>query len=297
MHQTLNKLYCEYSSGKLKRADFEGSIYKYLIYNQEKTSISHWKRNEYEDFVSWFYPRLQTAINSYKETGSSFEAYIAKYLLVSAREFYVRNAANSVIEYSIWSARISDMYIHEESPLYIAENPGSSAPVYNKTEDLITQLILEKKGRKNTRRILALILKCYYYVSENFAQRIALAAGIDSKELTEMLSKIRKIREKKDDEIYLIKERIYCQYYRCIVYEKRLSLFEENSIAHEKLKQRLEKAKQRLESMRKRMMSIRMEATNKQVADVIGITKGTVDASLFRLKTQWKILAKKADLN
>jgi FixJ family two-component response regulator len=94
-----------------------------------------------------------------------------------------------------------------------------------------------------------------------------------------------------------MKERIYCQYYRCIVYEKRLLLIQENNAAYEKLKLRLEKAKQRLEKMRKRITLIRTEATNKQVAEVIGIKKGTVDASLHKLKARLNNLSEKSQLN
>ena len=287
MQKNLNDLYSEYYSGQLKRTKFEGLIYSYFVYNQSKTCISHWKRHEYEDFVSWFFPRLRTAIDSYKETGASFEAYINKYLLISAKEYHVRTTTNSVIEYSAWSARVPEMYLHEEPPAYH----------FNKTEDLLTKLVVDKKGRKNTRRILALILKCYYYVSENFAEKIAPMIGVDKKELIEMLSNIRKIREKKDDEIFLLKERIYCQFYRCIIYEKRLSLIKENTFSYNKLKLRHEKAKQRLEKMRSRMTTMRTEATNKQIAEVIGITKGTVDASLYRLKANWEIMSKNAALN
>jgi len=287
MKQILNKLYFNYLLGDIDRSEFEGNIYDYYLNNQEKTLLGHWKKDEYEDFLSWFYPRLKRSIDSYREKGASFEAYFKKYFLISSREYRVRKVTNAVTEYSAWSARVPDMYVREEAPSYTV----------NKTEDLIAELISDKKGRKNTRRILALILKCYYYVSDNFAEKIAKKIGVSSDELIEKLTKIRKIRQKKDDEIYYLKERIYCQYYRCIIYEKKLSLAKENPTAYNKLKIKRDKARQRLEKMRSRLSTIRTEATNKQIAEVIGITKGTVDASLSRLKTRWRELAKKANLN
>ena len=71
----------------------------------------------------------------------------------------------------------------------------------------------------------------------------------------------------------------------------------ENTAAAVKLKQRLEKARLRLETMRKRLAGIRSDATNSQVAEVIGISKGAVDASLHHLKTKWNIGANKSLLN
>jgi DNA-directed RNA polymerase specialized sigma subunit len=286
--ETINDIYSEYFLGNLKREEFEGIIYKYLVKNKEKTCIKHWKQDEYEDFISHFYSNLKKVIDSYEDTGSSFEAYLYRYMIISAKEYQVRMTTNAVVEYSTWSARIPEMYAYEEPPIYHTTN---------NTEEVITKMISGTNGRKNTRRILALILKCYYYVSDDFAEKIAPLIGIDVKELTEMLNKIRKIRRDKDDNIYFLKERIYCQFYRCIVYEKRLSLMRDNTLAYEKLYRRLDAARQRLESMRNRITTIRKEATHKQIAEVIGISKGTVDASLHRLKEKWESMAKKANLN
>jgi len=284
---SINDLYSQYISGEIKREEFEGNLYSYLVNNQEKTCLSHWKNDEYEDYVSWFYPSLQRAIDSYNETGSSFEAFMHKFLLISSKEYHVRITTRSVIEYSAWSARVSEMYAHEQPPVYLHE----------KTESVIQQLIIDKKGRRNTRRILALILKCYHYISDDFLDKISDVIGIDKKELREMVMKIRRMRQKRDDDIYQMKERIYRQYYRCIIYEKRLFLLKENTLLYNKMFLRLEKARQRLEKMRERMAKIRTDASNKQVADVIGIKKGTVDSSLFKLKAKWKIMASKSDLN
>jgi DNA-directed RNA polymerase specialized sigma24 family protein len=49
----------------------------------------------------------------------------------------------------------------------------------------------------------------------------------------------------------------------------------------------LEKARRRLAAMRKRLAAIRMEATNNQVAEIMGLSKGTVDASLHNVKRKY----------
>jgi len=284
---TLNEFYSEYLLGNIKHDELESIIYTYLVNNKAKTCIKHWKQNEYEDFISHFYPQLKKIINSYENTGSSFEAYLYGFILVSAKEYNVRTTTNAVTEHSAWNARIPDMYVYEEPPVYKIN--------YKKEE--ITRMITGVNGKKNTRRILALVLKCYYYVSDDFAYKIAALIGIDAKELIDKLNKIRKIRQKRDDNIYLFKERIYCLFYRCIVYEKRLSAIRENTFAYEKMRRRLEKARLRLKRMRERIKRVRTDATNKQIAEVIGIKKGTVDASLHRLKERWKKMSKKANLN
>jgi len=287
MKQTLNKLFSRYKKDEISRSKLEGLIYSYFLDNQEKTCISHWKRDDYEDFISWFYPRLKIAIDTYAETGSSFEAFIARYLLISSKEYHVKVVTKSVIEYSAWSARVPDMYVYEEAQHYMQKE----------TKQAISNLVIEKKGRKESRRVLALILKCYYFISDDFAEKTAPLIGIEPKELINKLHEIRDIRHKKDDRLFEKKERVYHQFYKCIVYEKQLLLLKENTAAYEKLKKRTERARRKLEKMREQMGKIRIEATNKEIAEVIGVTKGSVDASLCRLKSKWESLSKKADQN
>ncbi|MDR0464209.1 MAG: hypothetical protein LBG94_03720 [Treponema sp.] len=287
MQKTLNDLYSMFTKGDVKRCEFEGLIYHYYVHNQEKTCICHWKHDEYEDFISWFYPRMKIAVDSYEETGSSFEAFMARYLLISSKEYHVRTTTNNVIEYSAWSARIPEMYAREEPPVYI----------HRETKEVITKLVIDKKGRKNSRRILALILKCYYYISEDFAEKIAPMIDMESSQLLDMIYRMREKRQKKEDNIFNMNEKIYRQYYRCIIYDKRLTYIKENTATYNKMKIRRQKARLRLEKMRERREKMRTDASNSEIAEIIGITKGTVDASLSRLKTKWKEMAKKADQN
>jgi hypothetical protein len=284
---SLNELYSRFSAGTIDRAAFEGAVYMYLFFNRRKTCLSYWINEEYEDYISWFYPRMKKAIDSYKEIGSSFEAYMNKFLMVSSREYRIRKTTKKIVEYSAWGAKVTDLYAYDESSGYFNE----------KKKDVLTDLTAIQNRRKNTKQILALVLKCYYYVSDDLLEKIASIIKIDKDELRKMIEKMRKIRQKKDDAIYLMKERIYCQYYRCIVYEKRLLLVQENSASYNKMKFRLKKSRLRLEKMRERFSKIRKDATNRQVAEVIGIKKGTVDASLYKLKTKLERMAEKSHLN
>ena len=270
--QSLNEFYNHFNDGIITRSKFESAVFNYYFYNQGKTCLSHWKTDEYEDFVSWFYPRLRKAIDKYFDKGSTFEAFINKYFQVASREYKIRTITNSVTEYSAWSARVPDLYVHEEPPEY----------VFSK----VTQ---DKSGRKNTRRLLALIIKCYNYVSDDFIEKAAPMLDMKKEELKEMLDKIRKLRQKRDDDIYLMKEKMYCQFYKCIVLEKKLKLTEESTTAYNKLKTQLKNARIKLEKMRSRLSLIKKDATNSQVAEVIGIRKGSVDSSLYKLKEKFNL--------
>ena len=284
---TLNELYTMFIERKINRGKFEGLVFLYLVNNRTKISTRHWKNDEYEDFISWFYPRLKKAIDTYKEKGASFEAYIFNIVRTASKEYRMRITINVVTERSAWNAQIPEYYAREEAPVYSLDKPDVE----------ITQLILQLKGRKNPKQLLALILKCYYYISDGFLEKIAVHTGLDKKILKEMIDKLRVIREKRENAIYMMKERLYGQFYRCIVYEHRLSYLTENTALYYKLKQRLEKARNRLEKMRKRTIKVRTYPSNREIAGVIGVTKGSVDATLYKLRVKLNAIIKKSILN
>jgi len=272
---------------KINRGKFEGLVFLYLLNNEAKINTRRWKNDEYEDFISWSYPRLNKAIDTYKETGASFEAYITNIIRTASKEYRMRETINVVTEQSAWNAQIPEYYAREETPVYIHEKPDTE----------ISQIILQLKGRKNPKQLLALVLKCYFYVSDRLLNKIAAHTGLDKKILKEMINKLRVMREKREDTIYRMKERIYGQFYRCIVYEHRLTHITENTTMYYKLKQRLKKARNRLEKMRKRVVKLRTCPSNREIAGVIGVTKGSVDAALYNLRVKLKTLAEKAILN
>ena len=272
----LNNLYFQFMEKKIKRREFEELLYKYLLKYQEKTCLAQWEKDKYQDYLSWIYPRLRKAIDGYRNTGSSFVAFITSVMRMSSKEYHVRTIIREVTEYSAWSAHIPDLYVHEDAPVYSHE----------KTENIPSQLNLKKTGKKNPKQLLALILKCYYYVSDDFLDKVACHTGIEKTKLKEMTDELRSLRAEREKQIYLMKERIYCQFYRCIVYEKRLTYLSETSGAYYNLKLRLERARQRLQRMRKRVTRIRKDATNSQIAEVIGVSKGAIDSSLSKLRTK-----------
>jgi hypothetical protein len=271
---SLNELYNQFIQGLLEKKDFEGLIFEALLAGFARFNLYNWKRDDCIDFLSWLYPRLSRAINTYHDTGASFETYINSLVRWSAREYRVRHVHRLAAEQAVWSARIPDMYVHFTEPDYLGtENvrvPRSETPV------------------RNPRQLLILILKCYYSLSDDFIERLAPIVGLDTEKLKGMIDDIRKQRNEKDDEIRLMRERIHSQFYRCFIYEKRLKLIPEDSGFFLRVKSQLEKARRRLETMRNRLAKIRMEATNQQIADILGISKGTVDATLHALKLRGK---------
>jgi RNA polymerase sigma factor (sigma-70 family) len=271
---SLNDLYMKYSQGLLKKKEFEGLLFKAILDNLQYFNLYQWKKDDCMDYLSWLYPRLSRAVDTYKNNGATFESYVGTLIRWSAREYRSRRENQITAEQMVWMAKFSDTHVNEEEPDYFLPNGDTGSQGK------------EIKPVKNPRQVLMLILKCYHYCSDDFLNRLAPSIGIEKNKLKQMVDSLRRQRIRHDETHRLMRERIHSQYYRCVVYEKRLGALSENSVMYSKTKIQLQKARQRLDAMRKRLAKLRMEATNLQIAKILGIKKGTVDSNLHALRTR-----------
>jgi DNA-directed RNA polymerase specialized sigma24 family protein len=262
---TLNGLFADYSAGLLEKRKLEGEIFRAI--KEDVRRLANWNREDNDEYLSWLYPRISQAISTYRETGSCFETYIGSLVRMTAREFRSKKARNYLAESAAWMSVFPDMYTSEDPPEYAhIEEEIKPNPVH-------------------PRQLLILILKCCCYVSDDFLERAAPKLGIPKEELDRMVSLLRKLREKRERCNVLLQERTNYQFYRCIFYEKRLKALPENSIAAQRIRDRLERGRDRLANLRERLAKRVPDPSNHQIAKLLGISKGTVDSVLYRLKS------------
>jgi hypothetical protein len=199
---------------------------------------------------------------------------------------------HQLAEYSAWMTQIEDCRpeILQSEYWYPEEieeefNHGllacSDPPAYDVSKNIIV----------NPRQVLILILKSYYYVSDDFIDRIAPRIDMDKEILTALIDQLRERRLQHDDYIRNLQENAYSQFYRCLICERRISEESAGSRRRIRLEKSLCVAKIRLASLRKRLSRTRFEATNLQVAELLGVPKGTIDSNLSTLRTRMRHIA------
>jgi hypothetical protein len=262
---SLNELYQKYAGGILKKDKFEGLLFTYILDNHQQFHLYNWSRDDCSDYLSWLYPRLKRAIDSYRESGSCFENYIKTIIHWSSKEYRSDLLRNFMNEHTAWMIGSADMEVRENEPDYAAPELSVRRPF-------------------KQRQILFLLLKCYFFVSDDFLARITPAVGMEKERLIGIIAMLRGLRARREAEIRRLQERKYGLFYRCIAYEKTARALTENSARRNLVKARLERARQRLDAINQRLAKIHVHATNRQIAEVLGIPKGTVDSALSALK-------------
>ena len=263
----LSDLYRWYTAGILPKKDFEGRLFQFLLDNPERYRILDGNQTRWNEFLSWLYPRLARAIDLYRDLGSSFDAYITALVHGAAKEYRCREADHRITEYACWQARAQDMFVCESESEYPEYRNDISIP----------------SGIK-PRQILMLLLKSYYFVSDELVNRAAPAIGMEAQSIMKMIDELRTLRCEKETEILNLRDRLYCQHYRCLAYEKRMHAAQSGTDYRKKMEDRYERARRRFYSMKKRLGRMRTDASNRMIASVIGIPKGTVDSNLFAIK-------------
>ena len=263
--EDLNTIMDDYLHGRIKRKEMEGKLFMYIRKHPRRFSIFLFSSDACDDFISWLYPRLSKAIDRYADQGACFDAYITSMVKLSAREYSLRKKDHRIIEKTWWDAKAQEMAVLDEEPEY----PEKSPP---------------HKKVSNPRQVLMLLLKSYYYISDDLIEQLAPALGLKKEDLFHMVDKLRVLRLQREEMINGLKERIHCQFYRCLAFEKRLQAAPQFSAHWYKMKRCYENARKRLDSMRKRLNTMRVEASNRQVAGIMGVKKGTIDSNLFAVK-------------
>jgi hypothetical protein len=264
----LSKLMTRYSLGLISRKELESHVFKFVMDNHKEFRPYKWTEEDYRDFVCSFYPRLSRAIDNYRETGSSFDVYLRSLVLWGIRETRARKMDRHIAEYACWEAKARDEAAVQETE-----------EVYNEPEPAFGEVI-------NPRQVLVLLLKSYHYMSQDFLERISPALNMDVEKIKDLIDGLRELRLKREEDIRALQERIYTQFYRCIVFEKKLKSAVQDSARHEKLQICLIRGRKRLQSMRKRLAKMKTAASNRQVAQVLETAKGTIDAHLFNFKVK-----------
>jgi len=269
--QKLSRLLCEYRHGRISRDELEGELFMHIRKNPGRFSSVKLKKEAWEDFVSWMYPRLRRAVDRYADQGSSFEAYILTTTRLSVKEYVMLKREHRIIEKTWWTAKAEEQLavFDANEPEYL-DSPPAPAKVHN------------------PRQVLMLLLKSYYHLSDTRLAQLAPALGLEKEDLYRMVDELRVLRLQREGVIDGLKERIHGQFYRCLTYEKRMKSAPYHSLHWHEMKRSLEIAKKRLASMRKRLQLMRTGASNEEVARVMGLAKGTVDSNLYsaRLRNQ-----------
>ena len=259
-----------YLRGAASRAELESAIFTFIRDNPWRFKLERWDRDKLLEFLSWFYPSIRNAIDTYRDCGSSFDAYLNSLVHWASLGYRIRNFEEDAMESAYWTERAVESTRDPEATYEPDIQDEAEAPP---TPEI-----------RKRRQVLALTLKCCMFVSDDLCGRIAPALSMQPAELRTKIGDLRTRVQSRYWRRKECEEKAATQYYRCIVLKAKIDASAEGSARRSKYERSLAFARKRLKNLRREISKIPIEASNKEVADVLGVPKGTVDASIYFLK-------------
>ncbi|MDR0639453.1 MAG: hypothetical protein LBG27_11235 [Spirochaetaceae bacterium] len=279
----LTKLYRDYENGLIGRTVFEAKLMGEITY-RTPSMLGKRRKKDLQDFLIWLYPRIHSAIDNYKNTGSSFESYLYSIVNKAYKEFQLKDHEHRVTEHTVWTEKSYEFTGYE----YAAESKYAAENEVCYTAGMENDRLKPFLRVSNPRQILILLLKSYYFLSDDFIARIAPALGMDKEEINRLIMELRDLCAEREQEIHDLRERVHTQFYRCLSFQYRAEAAPADSSRQQYYLECLNRGLKRLCSMRKTLRNLHVDASNKEIAEVLGISKGTVDASLFTVKKSYE---------
>jgi hypothetical protein len=159
-------------------------------------------------------------------------------------------------------------------PQDVADPVRSPVPCHVELPPLRT---CDRKG------LLYLVLKCCRRLDPGGLAAAAAATGIDPRRLDGMAEQLRAGLEPVERRLAVLRERRNRAFSEARLLEAELAGRPDDGPA-EALRLRLAAANRRMNAAMARMARVRRDPTNREVARVLGVPKGTVDGGLFWLK-------------
>jgi hypothetical protein len=271
--QSINQFYAEFEARLFDGRELEAKVFKYILDNPLHFGLGHFRhKDECADFLGWMYPRLSASIKKYVRGTATFDTYIIGTIRFAFKEYRAKQLHFYEYESNAWGEKSRELYVEEREMEY-------GPPVIIKEPE-------EKHEKfRNTRQMLILLLKTYYFLDDDIVSRAATRVGLQEDEIHDMIHKLREIRAKSEERIKMLCEHCNAQYFRYIKNEKRLRSLEEDSPYYKGVKDRVRMQRTRFLRIRQRLRRVRCNASNLQVARVLGLSKGTVDSAMAFVKS------------
>lgn len=237
------------------------------------------------EFYLYFQPRLVRMLGRFRDQGRTFDAYLKTCLGWQLRNFArERRCGDRAWEATLRLTAEGDRRGCGAQPESGRGSPDADGvadgPASGPTHCRITSAIRTEADRRS---FLFLVLKCPSLAEDGQAEALAAVAGVTVAQLRSLagvLAERRAPREARLQKFAARRNRAFCRA-RLLETELRCETDPDRRAA---LEERLAIANSRMRTAMRRMAGVGVAPTNREIAEALGIPKGTVDSGLFFLK-------------
>lgn len=235
-----------------------------------------WDEDACGDFYVFVHPRMLRLVGRFKDQGKPFESYLWAVLGWQLRNF----ARERKQRERAWRVSLR----MEEGQESVPADPPDAAPLDEVVSPLFAPEIAHAiRSDADRRNLLFLLLKCCRSIDGAAAAPLAALAGVPASFLLDTASALRDMRAGRERRLEIFRCRRNRAFARLRLLETELR-GEVDPQRISALRDAIRRVHARMESSARRMSRVGVSPTNREIAIILGVPKGTVDSGLYWLK-------------
>lgn len=239
------------------------------------------------DFLVFVYPKLERLIHRFVPKGSPFEAYLNATLRYQLRS-YARKKACERIKTQLSCEQLGGEQLAPDDGSAVAESavaievtdlPATDRPA----GDVVgSESTARELGRGTVHRLLLLALKHCDQLEDSAYRRIAELTGCDPRWLLATRDKLRFACSAQRRRRARLRMRRDSAWFRAECIEREMAAIGQPRASE--LAERLTRLRRTVTAARAELRHASTGPSNRQLAEVLGVPKGTVDSGVFYLR-------------
>lgn len=238
------------------------------------------------DFFLYIRKRIPSFINNYRYSGKPFEAYLNACLRWQLRTFGAQKIRQSR-RHRVSNA--PDRWEEIREAEIVAEPSPSPSYGYDPaTHGGVIRMPKEKQQRRaySGRRLVILAMKGCLRLQRDDITTLSHVTGFCREELLTAWKQLRYYTERRLSRLQALRSRRNRIFFRVLCLQDELAN-REKCLQSGETHRELERQKTRLASLREQISRVRLAPSNREIAEVCQIPKGSVDSTLYYMRTLW----------
>ena len=233
------------------------------------------------EFYLYCRPRLQDLIDRFQDQGRPFEAYLKSVLTWQLRSYYRskrRSEAN-------WRLAGSPSFWDPEAAALTSGAPRTQARPSPAADPDARAVAAAGNHGATRRRVLFAVLKSCHRLPDTHLSAWAGVCG--RSDLSALICQARRVSADAQRRWRRLHERRNHAFSAARMIEGQL-VDETDADRQRLLERRLQRVRRTAANARAELRAVRLDPSNRQIAQLLGIPKGTVDTGLFWLKRRFR---------
>jgi len=238
-----------------------------------------WSEDDSSEFFCYLYPKLKEMIKKYRYSGKPFEAYLFTTIHWQLKTFASKLKKNKMKQELLSSHRLWDVCNNEE--VYICEPEFTFSPKVRTLLKINDDNVVENPAMK--KRIMYLMLKGADFINQHIITHVSIITGYDPDWLFCCAESLKERMRDRIKRLNLLKNRRNQLVLKIYTLHSEIN-GETDKIKKQHLMKELKKIRSRMERIIGLIRRVPRTPTHKDIAEVAGVPKGSVDSGLYYIK-------------